>query len=418
MDNVLHLERSSFFAKIVRKIVESQGFSYLHAKGAKEAYSILEKEDISLIISGTELDDVSGSGFIEELAKSKYSSVPVIVFTSKESLQLRERMFSLGIADYILKEDITANRLQLYFEALIGQSRLLDQLRSIPIAVLDDSKLGLNVIKNIFTLNKIKNVDYFTDPAGMLDKIGKYSIFFVDMVLPGISGEEVILKIREKSKESIIIVVSGISNTKFVSHALMYGADDYITKPFANTIFMARLKSNARSFFLNRQLRRQAVTDGLTGLYNHRYIYGAVDKYISRYSETHSPFCVLLMDIDFFKKVNDTYGHPVGDLVLRTVADSFRSSLPGSCVSGRYGGEEFLVIFPDTEIDEGLKHAEALRKHIENTEYSQYPDLKVTISGGIAQYREGDAGVLIKEADELLYSSKKNGRNRITTPSS
>ena len=415
MEYVLHIERSAFFAKIIKKIVEGRGYSVLHAQSGDEAYTLLEENDIGLIITGLELADAQGSLFIEKLSRSSFSSIPVIVFTSKDSLKLREQLFSLGIADYILKEDITANRLQVYFDALMGQNRVLEQIRKVPIAVLDDSRLGLTVIKNIFTLNKISTVSYFTEPGDLLKVVEQFSIFFVDMVLPGISGEEVIMRIRERNKDSVIIVVSGISNIKLVSHALMYGADDYITKPFANTIFMARLKANARSYFLNKQLQRQAVTDGLTNLYNHRYIYSAVDTWIRKQQEEGAPFCVLLMDIDFFKKVNDTYGHPVGDLVLRTVAGVFRTAFTSHAVTGRYGGEEFLIIFPDTGCTEGVRYAEAVRKRIEETVFSEYPQLTVTISGGITEYHGGDAGSVIKEADELLYEAKKSGRNRITS---
>ncbi len=418
MEYILHLERSAFFAKIVKTIVGNQGYSVLHAKTVQDAYALLEENDIRLIISGTELEDISGTGFIEHLSKSKYASIPAIIFTSRESLKLRETMFSLGIVDYILKEDLTANRLQVYFEALMEQSILLEQIREVPIAVLDDSRFGLTVIQNIFTLNKVKNVKYFTDPVKFLDEINNFSIFFVDMVLPGISGEEIIIRIRERKHDSIVIVVSGISNIKLVSHALMFGADDYITKPFSNTIFMARLKANARSFFLNRQLRRQAVTDGLTGLFNHKYIFNAVKKEIEKTRVKNTPFCIVLLDIDHFKKVNDVYGHPVGDLVLRTVAGVFRSVLPDDAIAGRYGGEEFLIVFPGTDLEKGFEYAELLRTKVEETVYPEHPGLNVTISGGLTQYRDGDAEALIKEADDLLYTSKKNGRNRITTPAS
>ncbi len=414
MKYVLYLERSSFFVKIVKKIIEPRGYEVLNARETEEAFSILQSKDISLIISGTEMKNSRGTDFIEKLSESEFSSVPVIILTSRDSLSLRERFFSLGVADYILKENITARRLQVYFDTLIGQNKLLDQIRTVPIAVLDDSRFGLKVIKNIFKLNRIHDVTYFTTPEVLLEQVERFNIFIVDLVLPKISGEEVIMRIRETSKESIIIVVSSITSIKSVTQALMYGADDYITKPFDNSIFMARLKSNARTFFLYHELKLLAVTDGLTGLYNHKYIYDFVVQKAAESKNSEKTFCVMLFDIDHFKKVNDTYGHPVGDMVLKAVSGAFREVFPENAVIGRYGGEEFLVVFPDTILSHAVDSARRVLKYIEASTYRDYEKLHVTISGGVAEYHGETAAEIIQKADALLYYSKRNGRNQIT----
>lgn len=168
----------------------------------------------------------------------------------------------------------------------------------------------------------------------------------------------------------------------------------------------------------NKKLEELAFRDGLTGLYNHRYFQEILDKEIARSARYKHPLGLILFDIDFFKKVNDTYGHPAGDLVLATMAKTLLASIRPSDIIARYGGEEFAVILPETDIS-GIKvFAERIRRGVaamiipvHNTEIS------VTISCGIT-YRPIDSSLekqqLIDNADQALYLSKKNGRNQVT----
>jgi len=412
MEKVLQLESGNLFRTIVKKIIEPRGYEVVSTDESSEAFSLLEENKISLIITGNELKNMSGVEFIELLSKTKFSNIPVIVLTSTDSLELRTKLFSMGIVDYILKKDINTTKLENYFDSLIKEDTLLKQIQNESIAVLDDSKFGLNVIKNIFELHKIKNVTYYTDPQQFLADYDKYSFFLVDLVLPEISGEEVIIQLRKKKKDSVIIVVSGITNFKTISHAMMYGADDYISKPYDNSIFMARFKANARTYFLYKELEKRAVTDGLTGLYNHRYIYDYVGTNIKEKEKRGCSFCVLLIDIDHFKVVNDTYGHQVGDLVLMTLSEFFAEAFGENAVCGRYGGEEFMAVLKNTKLEEGLKIVNAFREKIMETEYPDQ-DFKITISGGLVEHSIETSAEIIKKSDDLLYKAKEGGRNQI-----
>ncbi len=412
MEKVLQLESGKFFRELVKMIIEPRGFELITTDSSLEAFEILKNNEVSLIITANELIDSSGEEFIKKINQTEYSSIPVIILTSTDSLELRTRLFSMGIVDYILKKDMTARRLESYFDSLIKQDTLLRQIQEESIAILDDSRLGLSIVKNIFKLHKITNVGYYTDPEEFLNDAKKYSFFLVDLVLPGISGEEVIMKLRKQKKNAIIIVVSGISNFKTVSHALMCGADDYITKPFDNAIFMARLKSNARSYFLYKEIEKLAVTDGLTGLYNHKYICNHVEFQILEKKKMRTPFCIMLLDIDHFKTVNDRYGHQTGDLVLTALSRAINDNFSEKSVCGRYGGEEFLVVMDNTGLKDGVSFAERFREEVAGLDYAGF-DFRITISAGIVEHSGETASELIKKADDLLYNAKENGRNRV-----
>ncbi len=156
-----------------------------------------------------------------------------------------------------------------------------------------------------------------------------------------------------------------------------------------------------------RTMEKMALTDPLTGLYNRRYIF----DFLTGKDTREEGFSIIMMDIDRFKKINDTYGHPLGDKVLKEVADTIRGAIGEKGVAARFGGEEFLVILPNIISKEAYFYAEQLRKKIENLQITGCPS-GVTISLGVAQYYQGqDVNEVIKTADQLLYLAKESGRN-------
>ncbi len=169
----------------------------------------------------------------------------------------------------------------------------------------------------------------------------------------------------------------------------------------------------------NGRLREMAFKDGLTGLFNHRYFQESMDRELGRALRYGRPLALVLFDIDHFKKVNDTYGHPAGDAVLRDLADLARKTVRSSDMVARYGGEEFAIILPETDRKGAGILADRLRQLIEGmTIEAGGKSIRVTISAGVAAYEPGAEGgeksKLIGAADKALYNSKSSGRNRIT----
>ncbi|WP_456465137.1 sensor domain-containing diguanylate cyclase [Desulfurobacterium sp.] len=162
----------------------------------------------------------------------------------------------------------------------------------------------------------------------------------------------------------------------------------------------------------NREIKKLADIDCLTGIYNRRKVLEELEKEIMRTQRYGNPLSVIIFDVDFFKEVNDTYGHLMGDKILREIAQIIKKNIRRPDIFGRYGGEEFLIILPETDITGGVKFAEKIRKLIEN--HSFPIDRKITISLGVTEYRYGDTvDTILARADKALYSAKESGRNKV-----
>lgn len=159
----------------------------------------------------------------------------------------------------------------------------------------------------------------------------------------------------------------------------------------------------------NEKLIALSSIDALTGIFNRRILFERLDYEMKRTERTQKPLSVVLMDIDYFKQVNDQYGHLVGDQVLIQVAKLIQQSVRKTDIVGRYGGEEFLILLPDCSTSEGSKVAEKIRMAIKEAVFET--DLKVTISGGVAEYQNQSIEKLVEDADNRLYEAKRNGRN-------
>lgn len=162
----------------------------------------------------------------------------------------------------------------------------------------------------------------------------------------------------------------------------------------------------------NRELKRKSITDSLTNVFNHQFITEILSKKIEVSRRYQQSLSVMMIDLDCFKKVNDQYGHLVGDEVLIKVVEKIKSCLRKADLLGRFGGEEFLLILPCTSLEGALTLSERIRKNIEQTTFDEM-DLKVTVSIGVADYKEQDCSTLISQADKSMYNAKANGRNQI-----
>jgi len=165
------------------------------------------------------------------------------------------------------------------------------------------------------------------------------------------------------------------------------------------------------------EVKNLAITDGLTGLYNHRYFQKNINSEVTRVRRYLRPLSLMMFDIDFFKNFNDTYGHPMGDLVLKEISKAIKKNVRKVDIACRYGGEEFAVILPETKIKDTILVAEKIRSSVEKIRFNTGRGIKkekVTISGGVAQFKSGMTKVdFIRCADDSLYKAKTEGKNKI-----
>ncbi len=255
-------------------------------------------------------------------------------------------------------------------------------------------------------------------------KTARPDLILLDLMMPGIDGLQTCAALKQEPQtcKIPIIFITASHDKDRVLDAFELGAVDYVTKPFESKELLARVKTHLELKRAKDELERAlaeverlAITDPLTGLFNRRYLYAIGEQEFERTCRYGAPFCVLMLDLDRFKTINDTYGHAVGDEVLRSTARCLRQTLRQSDVVGRFGGEEFLAILPSTPLAQAVTVAQRLRKAI--TRYSFSSCDRVTASFGVATYRPGDRSFesTVKRADDALYQAKREGRDRVCT---
>lgn len=255
------------------------------------------------------------------------------------------------------------------------------------------------------------------NPVKVLQALNRYrpELLLIDQQMPAWSGQQVAAAIRSYPEFTglPIVFLSGEDDTECQLRALILGqAEDFLVKPVRPETLVAVVLNRAQRF---RSLRRLMTADSLTRLYNHVAIHSELENELARASRNHSKLSVALIDLDYFKQVNDHWGHPAGDEVLRSLADMMRHRLRRGDSIGRYGGEEFLVLMPDTDVIGATRIMEELRECFSRLPHrSGNSQFKCTFSCGIAGYPGANGGKqLVDMADKALYRAKANGRNQI-----
>jgi diguanylate cyclase (GGDEF)-like protein len=246
-------------------------------------------------------------------------------------------------------------------------------------------------------------------------------LILLDVDLPSLDGFEVCRQLKEhpKTRNIPIIFLTGTTHTDSKVRGLDAGAVDYVTKPFDEVELRARVRAALRTKRLQDMLEQQSFLDGLTGLWNRSYLDRRLDAELNIAGRYGRPLSLLLGDIDHFKRVNDTYGHLFGDVVLQEVAEILREHARRSDIVTRYGGEEFALVMADTLLHDVLCIVERLRQAIESRTFDVNGDrVSITVSFGVGSTDELGTDfspeTLIGYADEALYHSKSSGRNRVS----
>jgi diguanylate cyclase (GGDEF)-like protein len=298
------------------------------------------------------------------------------------------------------------------------------------VLIIDDSAVVRSQIKQ--TLQSTKEFNRFVEADNGLTGFKlmmehQPDVVICDLVMP-ISDGMKFLALRATRVETTqipVIMLTAEADFNRKVEVLDRGASDYVTKPFHEKELLARVRVHLRVKVLqdelrgaNARLETLSITDPLTGLYNRRYFDSLLLNEVKRTLRYKTPLAVLLLDLDHFKQVNDTYGHQMGDAVLRNVGSIVTACIRTTDSAARYGGEELVVVLTQTGLPGALEAAERLRKEIAETVHTVAGvSMQITASLGLATFdgdgEAVDCGELVMRADQALYQAKAQGRNRI-----
>ena len=288
------------------------------------------------------------------------------------------------------------------------------------ILIVDDNPFNVRLLTDIFQ-DEGFSTDSVSNGSVVMEAVrkSKPDIILLDIMMPGLDGFQVctLLKGDSEACDIPIIMVTAKTDSSDVKKALETGAFDYIKKPIDEVEAIARVKSALRYKQQQDKLREMATRDSLTGLFNHALLIELFEKEMAKHQRTDKGISFVMIDIDYFKRVNDTYGHQTGDDVLRELGKLLTSSLRKGDIIGRYGGEEFGIVLPETSEENALILCERLRKYVETQPiFTDNGPVSITVSIGLAAKEPGrqiTSTEMIKWADDALYQAKQNGRNKV-----
>lgn len=378
---------------------------------AEFSAALSERHPSVLIIDTDFGGERNGLLLAEKLQSSRNTLLPTIFTYSdtRPNLEQQLKMLRCGSQGLFKTSDI---------HTIIGETdKTLDTSPEAPFKVLvvDDSKSQSRYTENI--LNKAGILcEAINDPLLVLDSLKQFvpDLVLMDMYMPHCTGVELAQVIRQQPEHINlpIIYLSGEEDKERQLAAMAMAGDDFLTKPVEENHLLTTVRNRiARA----RQLYNLIARDSLTGLLNHTHTLGALQNAMDRAPDT--PICFVMIDIDHFKQVNDTYGHPTGDSVIRNLALFLRQHLRKTDPIGRYGGEEFAAILPDATEEQAAIVMDNVRANFANLIHTD-DGLTVTFSCGVAQWQGQSASELVSLADQALYQAKHEGRNQVTTASS
>ena len=439
---------------ILQAKLSSAYFDVLLAENGHQALALTEAELPDMILLDVMMPDMDGYEVCRILkSRPETAHIPIIMVTAHNSTEEKIRGLDAGADDFLSKpiNDITLfarvrnlMRVKMMFDELklrettsheLGLSDFLedhsfnkDEHGSVLVAANTPSqaKDWARCIQSRLPISAI--VAHSEEEAAGIARNNTPDVFIVCQNLAnGGDGLRLVSNLRANldTRQSAIILVVEDGEMETATKGLEFGASDYIHAPFDPNEMVARLRSQMRRKKYSDRLRsnvrdglKMAVIDPLTGLYNRRYATQHMQRITERSAESGLPYAVIMMDLDRFKSVNDTHGHGAGDRVLKEFAHRLQENLRGIDLVARLGGEEFLIVLPDTGPSEVEFAAERLRNAIDRKDFDIGGDNKIpiTVSIGVAFGGPDDKNpsVLIQQADTALYESKSTGRNRVS----
>ena len=409
---VLVVESSRFFAAMLQEEIQAATGMTVDCCGTfAEARSALRARGREYLVAvlNVILPDAA-DGAVASLCRE--TGVPTVVFTGTYSEDLRERLTAEGVIDYIVKDTPAS------IGQLVAVIRRLVRNRHAKALVVDDSVTSRSYIGDLLRQYNFR-VLLATNGVEALEQLAEHpdiSLVICDFHMPRMDGLEMVKRMRAThSKDRLTIIgLSSGGGTAMSARFLKAGANDFLPKPFLREEFYCRVAQNMELLELITSLREVSTTDYLTGLYNRRHFYDVGETLFASRQRGTISLTAAILDIDHFKRINDTLGHDAGDHVLKAVARNLRATTREAEIIARIGGEEFALLAINLAPEAVKGFFERLREAISGIEVTiDGQTVPVTASIGVSTGAAGSLDAMMSKADEMLYRAKRSGRNRV-----
>ncbi|OQM75829.1 PleD family two-component system response regulator [Manganibacter manganicus] len=437
--------------KLLEVRLLAEYFEVLTASNGPDAIETCENGKVDVVLLDVMMPDMDGFEVCRRLKSDPTTShIPVVMVTALDQVTDRVRGLEAGADDFLTKP---VNDLQLMtrVKSLVRLKMLTDELRlrasttrnigieellsrnfqssdtAPKVLLIDERPSSVERVQRM--LRNVADVDIASDPhAGFFQAAeSAYECILISTGFADFDPLRLCSQLRslDRTRFVPIILLAEVGEDRRIVRGLELGINDFLIRPIDQQELIARLRTQVRRKRYNDELRasvtqtiEMAVTDPLTGLHNRRYLDSHLQTLFERAVTRRRPLSMLITDLDRFKLINDTYGHDGGDAVLREFAQRLRKSVRGIDLACRFGGEEFVVVMPDTEGPIAEKVAERIRAGIAQEPFtlgSEAKTVPVTISVGVSSVLKGvdSVGALMKRADLALYEAKSGGRNRV-----
>jgi two-component system cell cycle response regulator len=431
--------------------LSAEYFEVVTAASGFQALEICEDGNCDIVLLDVMMPEMDGFEVARRLKSNPTTHhIPIIMLTALDQPSDRVRGLDAG-ADEFLTKPVNDIALVARVRSLVRLKMVTDELRmravtsseigvnhhafeaandsglNARVLVVDDRKAS--AVRIEAAVGKQQTIDVEENPQDALFRIadGNYDLVLISLDLVHFDALRLVGQVRslERTRHLPILLVTDPGHDARVLRGLDLGANDYVLRSADRNELIARVRTQIRRKRYTERLRDNvqysmelAITDPLTGLFNRRYMESHVGTLMDRSAARGKSLSVLILDVDYFKSINDSFGHDAGDDVLREFADRLKASIRGIDLACRYGGEEFVVVMPDTDLGIAAMVAERIRRRIAGEPFpieGGKRTIEVTISVGIAARMgaQDTATLMLKRADEALYRAKRDGRNRV-----
>ena len=445
---ILIVDDEPLNAKLLAAMIPSDEYDTVRVFSGEEALKIVADLRPDLILMDIMMPDLNGYELTRILKSDPESrDIPIVLVTAFGGTDCEIKGLEAG-ADEFLNKPVNRTELLARTKSLLSLRQYKEQIktRTCSINSITSEGKGKNLSENDINLPSILIVEDNRIDAKLIQsylqaepfqiKIAqdgeeaiscaqqeRIDVILLDLILPGINGYKVCstLKEMEGTQNIQIVAITSLSDLDSKLKSIELGVDDYLVKPVNRHILRTRVKSLIKKKALLDKLCNRyemavhsAITDKLTGLYNRRFFDYFLDLEIKRSSRQKTSLALLLIDIDNFKRINDTFGHLFGDNVLNKFGKLLKTKIREIDMAARYGGEEFAVVMSNTGCEEAVKIADRIRQSIQAYSFDK-ENFTTTVSIGIALYPldANSLNELIENSDYALYKSKRNGKNRV-----